>query len=54
MNSLRNIGSLAITALIAAGGCATHTETGAGVGSLIGAGTGALIGSQTGTPARVH
>ncbi|HMP02134.1 MAG TPA: glycine zipper domain-containing protein [Gemmatales bacterium] len=29
-------------------GCATHTETGAGVGGLLGGATGALIGSQTG------
>jgi surface antigen len=42
------LSALLLTGCLAATGCATHTETGAGLGGLIGAGTGALIGSQTG------
>jgi uncharacterized membrane protein len=39
---------LPLAMLTAASGCATHAETGAGLGGLLGAATGAVIGSQTG------
>jgi hypothetical protein len=48
MKGLRIYSSLTVLIAITAGGCATHTGTGAGLGGLLGAGTGALIGSQTG------
>lgn len=44
----RKLLQVGLLPLLAAAGCATHTETGAGVGSLLGGATGAIIGSQTG------